>query len=149
MTGKEKCEFLREIRKNMAEANGIPYESRECNFEGDCSGTCPFCEKEAADLLEALKEKEKQGIEIKRDEFSTILLEKGKMNFNDAYEAFAIEADRIDEILKPVGSICCGEEELDYHQRENEEMERLIKELQRPLVGCIREISDFEAKEEI
>jgi hypothetical protein len=65
MKGKDKCEFLREIRKNMAEANGLSYEPHECNYEGDCSGTCPFCEKETADLLAALKEKERQGLEIK------------------------------------------------------------------------------------
>ena len=76
MTGKEKCEFLREIRKNMAEANGIPYEPRECNYEGECSGTCPFCEKEAANLLAALKEKKFQGVEIKTDQYSTMLLNK-------------------------------------------------------------------------
>ena len=103
MTGKEKCEFLREIRKNMAEANGILYESRECNFEGECSGTCPFCEKEAADLLSALKEKERQGIEIKRDELTTMLLDKEKMDFNDAREAFALEAERrMKELERPL-----------------------------------------------
>jgi len=49
MKGKEKCEFLKGVRKRMAEANSIPYEPRECTYEGDCTGTCPFCEKEAAD----------------------------------------------------------------------------------------------------
>lgn len=67
MKGKEKCEFLKGIRKRMAEANGIPYEPRECTFEGDCTGTCPFCEKEAAELLAKLKEKEAEGAVIKTD----------------------------------------------------------------------------------
>ena len=67
MKGKEKCEFLKGIRKRMAEANGIPYEPRECTFEGDCTGTCPFCEKEAAELLTKLKEKEAEGAVIKTD----------------------------------------------------------------------------------
>jgi hypothetical protein len=118
MTGKEKCEFLREIRKNMAEANGILYESRECNFEGECSGTCPFCEKEAADLLSALKEKERQGIEIKRDELTTMLLDKEKMDFNDTCEAVTSE------------------------------VERRMKEQERPLMGDIHEKSYFDPKEE-
>ena len=118
MTGKEKCEFLREIRKNMAQANGIPYEPRECNFEGECSGTCPFCEKEAADLLAALKEKERQGIEIKRDELTTMLLDKEKMDFNDTCEAVTSE------------------------------VERRMKELERPLMGDIDEKSYFDSKEE-
>lgn len=70
MKGKEKCEFLKGIRKRMAEANGIPYEPRECTFEGDCTGTCPFCEKEAAELLAKLKEKEAKGAVIKTGSFS-------------------------------------------------------------------------------
>ena len=141
MTGKDKCEFLREIRKNMAEANGIPYEPRECNYEGDCSGTCPFCEKEAADLLAALKEKERQGVEIKTDVFSTILLEKGKLNFNDAFEALASELERREEMLKPVGRIRCDEKEAELRRRQEEELEqekeRIMKEINRPLMGDI------------
>ena len=58
MTGKEKCEFLKEIRKNMAKENGIIYEPRECHHEGYCTGTCPLCEKEAANILAELKKKQ-------------------------------------------------------------------------------------------
>lgn len=139
MTGKEKCEFLREIRKNMAEANGILYESRECNFEGECSGTCPFCEKEAADLLAALKEKERQGIEIKRDELTTMLLDKEKMDFNDAREAMVSEVERLMEMTESVGIIRRDEEDLESIGRELEERVRRIKELERPLMGDIDE----------
>lgn len=57
MTGKEKCEFLRTIRVNMAAKNGIPYTPKECNHEGDCMGTCPLCEFETKDLMEKLQKK--------------------------------------------------------------------------------------------
>ena len=140
MKGKEKCEFLREIRKNMAEANGISYEPRECNYEGDCTGTCPFCEKEAADLLAALKEKESQGLEIKTDVFSTMLMEKGKIDFDDACEAFVSEAEQTMEMLKPVGRIRYNEEDAESRQRELEEMKRIIEEQKRPLMGDIHYI---------
>jgi hypothetical protein len=53
----------------MAELNGIPYEPRECTYEGDCTGTCPFCEKEAADLMAELKKREAEGVEIQTDDF--------------------------------------------------------------------------------
>jgi hypothetical protein len=69
MKGKDKCEFLKGIRKRMAELNGIPYEPRECTDEGDCTGTCPFCEKEAADLMAELKKREAEGVEIQTDDF--------------------------------------------------------------------------------
>ncbi len=144
MKGKEKCEFLREIRKNMAEANGISYEPRECNYEGDCTGTCPFCEKEAADLLAALREKESQGIDIKTDVFSTMLLEKGKIDFDDACEAFVSEAEQAMEMLKPVGRIRCNEEDAESQQRDLEEMKRIIEEQKRPLMGDIHYIKSEE-----
>lgn len=44
--GKQTCMLLREIRRQIAEANGIDYVTRECRYNGDCSGTCPKCEAE-------------------------------------------------------------------------------------------------------
>lgn len=141
MAGKDKCEFLRVIRKIIAEENGIPYEPRECNYEGDCTGTCPFCEKEAADLLAALKEKESQGIEIKRDVFSTMLLEKGKMDFVDACEAFASEVKRTKELFEPVGRIRCDDEDDESQRRKHEIPDWIIEEENRPLMGDVEIIS--------
>lgn len=77
MKGKEKCEFLKEIRKRMAELNDIPYEPRECTYEGECTGTCPFCEKEAAELMAALKKKEAERAEIKKDDAGILAIELG------------------------------------------------------------------------
>ena len=73
MTGKEKCEFLKEIRKKIAEANGIAYEPRECDHGDECCGTCPFCEQEAVQLLAELK---KRKAEIPVDNSSIETLEK-------------------------------------------------------------------------
>lgn len=58
MTGKEKCEYLKGIRKRMAEAYNIPYEPKECTHESDCNGTCPYCEREAVELMEKIRLKE-------------------------------------------------------------------------------------------
>ena len=44
---KATCETLKNIRKRIAEANGIPYEPHKCTYEGPCKGTCPVCEAEA------------------------------------------------------------------------------------------------------
>lgn len=44
--GKEKCRILKEIRRRIAEANGIEYVTSECRYKGDCAGTCPKCEAE-------------------------------------------------------------------------------------------------------
>lgn len=49
-TGKEKCEILRRIRKDIAERYGLQYTPSECKHQGDCSGTCPKCDAELEDL---------------------------------------------------------------------------------------------------
>lgn len=46
MKGKEKCKALKEIRRQIAEANDIAYVVSECKHQGDCLGTCPKCESE-------------------------------------------------------------------------------------------------------
>ena len=46
MNGKVTCEALKKVRKQIADANGIPYEPVVCNHKGDCRGTCPACEAE-------------------------------------------------------------------------------------------------------
>ncbi len=44
--GKSICKQLKDIRRSIADENGIPLEIPECTYQGECSGTCPQCEKE-------------------------------------------------------------------------------------------------------
>lgn len=44
--GKEICRILKDIRKKIADENGIEFEITECTHKGDCAGTCPKCESE-------------------------------------------------------------------------------------------------------
>ena len=44
--GKIICNTLKQIRLDIARANGIKYAPCECHHEGDCTGTCPACESE-------------------------------------------------------------------------------------------------------
>ena len=44
--GKKICEQLKQIRCDIARNNDIPFETRECQHQGECSGTCPRCEAE-------------------------------------------------------------------------------------------------------
>ncbi len=62
MTGKEKCKLLRQIRQEIADANGIVYIDAVCTYEGDdCLGTCPKCDQEIACLDAELNRKAKNG----------------------------------------------------------------------------------------
>lgn len=44
--GKYICNALKQVRLDIARANGINYAPQECHHEGDCAGTCPACENE-------------------------------------------------------------------------------------------------------
>lgn len=48
--GKQTCKILKEIRRQIAEANDIEFVTSECRYKGDCLGTCPKCEAEGATL---------------------------------------------------------------------------------------------------
>jgi hypothetical protein len=52
--GKSICNVLKTIRKQVADANGIEYEPRECHHQGDCRGTCPACEAEVRYIQQQL-----------------------------------------------------------------------------------------------
>ena len=54
MNGKNKCKALKEIRRQIAEENDIPFIVSECTFQGECTGTCPKCESELRYLEQAL-----------------------------------------------------------------------------------------------
>ncbi len=53
--GKHTCKILKEIRRQIAEANGIEFVTSECRYKGDCLGTCPKCEAEVRYLEQQLR----------------------------------------------------------------------------------------------
>ena len=64
MTGKEKCSILKQLRRELAEANGIIYLTAECTQQEECSGTCPLCEAEIRYLDAELNRLAAEGIPI-------------------------------------------------------------------------------------
>ena len=142
MRGKEKCEFLKGIRKRMAEANGIPYEPRECTYEGECTGTCPFCEKEAVELMAALKKKEAEGAEIKKDDVGILAIELG------INECEGTNEDQSNEIILTgaEGTLTIGD------AGKKKEIEKLKQIEEKPLRGDIptpEELRRIEEKERL
>ena len=84
--GHQKCELLKKIRKNIADANGIPYEISECTHKGPCTGTCPYCEAEAANLRAKLQEKVQAGEKVVIPAVETA-------GFPDPVDLFADDSD--------------------------------------------------------
>lgn len=56
-TGRQKCDLLRSKRQQLAIEYGLDYTPAECHHVGDCSGTCPVCDAELADLQRQLDER--------------------------------------------------------------------------------------------
>jgi len=56
--GKQTCKILKEIRRQIAEANDIEFVTSECRYKGDCLGTCPKCEAEVRYLEQQLRSRQ-------------------------------------------------------------------------------------------
>ena len=63
--GKSTCKLLKSIRQQIADANGISYQPKECQHKGDCAGTCPACEAEIRYLERELKVRKGNGFGMK------------------------------------------------------------------------------------
>ena len=59
--GKRTCKILKEIRRQIAEANDIEYVVEECQYKGDCLGTCPKCGAEVRYLEQQLQQRQLLG----------------------------------------------------------------------------------------
>ena len=59
--GKRTCEILKDVRRKVAQENDIPLAERECTHEGDCRGTCPYCEAEVRYLERELSKRRALG----------------------------------------------------------------------------------------
>lgn len=94
MDGKDKCKLLKDIREKIARENGIEFESEECTFEGECSGTCPKCEEELMSIENEINKKEgkvKDIYELDKSEVNGIFKQgeiqvKFKEDTNEIYE---------------------------------------------------------------
>ena len=72
MNGRDKCELLNEIRQKIALKNNIEFNIEECTYEGDCTGTCPKCERELEYLEMELKNKQYKGEKIELEGIFTL-----------------------------------------------------------------------------
>ena len=63
--GKSTCKLLKDIRQQIADANGISYQPKECHHKGYCAGTCPACEEEIRYLERELKARKGSGFGMK------------------------------------------------------------------------------------
>ena len=83
--GKKTCKILKEIRRQIAEANDIEYVVEECQYKGDCLGTCPKCEAEVRYLEQQLHQRQLLGKAVMVAGISVGLLSLGSCG-NEMYD---------------------------------------------------------------
>ncbi|MEE1062679.1 MAG: energy transducer TonB [Paludibacteraceae bacterium] len=71
--GKQTCDTLKSIRKQIADANDIPYAPIKCSLEGDCLGTCPTCESEIRYIEDQLNIRKMAGKAVKIVGLATVM----------------------------------------------------------------------------
>ena len=114
--GKRKCEFLKSIRKRIADENNIPYTPNCCTHEGDCRGTCPACESEVRYLETQLTVRRLAGEVVKIVGLSSVVslsacsspsapeASSPSTEFEELSEPVEVRADAMDSLRSPVDS---------------------------------------------
>lgn len=97
MTGKEKCNLLKQIRQEIAESNGIVYLTSDCTFEGPCTGTCPKCDAEIRYLEGEINRLASEGTSITLSALSASVIDNYQSTemtvSNDMYSENQVEED--------------------------------------------------------
>ena len=105
--GKETCRILKDIRRQIAEANDIEFITSECRYQGDCLGTCPKCEAEVRYLEQQLSARHSAGKAIALAGISAGLFmascSSNSINSNSDGDEILLEEDIeiIDSIINP------------------------------------------------
>ena len=92
--GKKTCRILKEIRRQIAEANDIEYVVEECQYKGDCLGTCPKCEAEVRYLERQLQQRQLLGKAVMLTGVSASLFTLGSCG-NEMYDHMNNQEDGV------------------------------------------------------
>ena len=107
--GKETCRILKEIRRQIADANDIEYITSECRFQGDCLGTCPKCEAEVQYLEQQLSARHAAGKAIALAGISAGLLFSSATSFTsesqEIKQSQSVQSSSCDKVYPIVGEV--------------------------------------------
>ncbi|MBR2103194.1 MAG: hypothetical protein IJ928_10685 [Prevotella sp.] len=98
--GKAICKTLKEIRLQVALANGIDYRPAKCDNENECSGTCPQCDREVRYLEHQLTLHRRLGKAIQLAGLGVSLAALTACHTTKKYEMLAGVVDRPAEHIK-------------------------------------------------
>lgn len=100
--GKRTCEVLKDVRRRVAQENDIPLTEHECTYEGECRGTCPYCESEVRYLEQELQRRLSLGkaITVAGIAVSSLVMS-GCHNSNTALMGDVVASDSTEEASTP------------------------------------------------
>ena len=96
---------MENVRKEIAESNGIVYLTSECTFEGECRGTCPKCDAEIRYLDNELQEKAVRGEKITLAGLSLSTFEQTVDTNNSADTQLSDIIDSTNECIPTMGIV--------------------------------------------
>ena len=64
MNGRQKCEIVNQIRKKVADNNGIDFEISECTLNTNCSRRCEKTDSELEYLESELEKRQSEGVKL-------------------------------------------------------------------------------------
>ena len=98
---KETCRILKDIRRQIAEANDIEFITSKCRYQGDCLGTCPKCEAEVQYLEQQLSARHAAGKTIALASISAGLIALSSCS------SCSVQNNNNDKHLRLTGSVPC------------------------------------------
>lgn len=107
--GKQTCKILKEIRRQIAEANNIEYVTSECRYKGDCHGTCPKCEAEVRYLEQQLRKRQLMGKAVVLAGLSSGMIlfsgcgDTSNQKADDSYRLQGEPTEIVEEDIEPIG----------------------------------------------
>ncbi len=116
--GKQTCKILKEIRRQIAEANDIEFVTSECRYKGDCLGTCPKCEAEVRYLEQQLRSRQLMGKAVVLAGLSA-----GMIAFSGCVNSSNQTTEHIDTLQEEQTELLLGAMILDVDEEEEGEIE--------------------------
>lgn len=121
LIGKEICKTLKEIRKKIADENQIEYNPSQCNFLGECQGTCPKCESELRYIEQELLKRQKANKKI-------VLAGVAGLTLSSLSSCFGLQMQGDDVGLPPYRDTIEQENDTISQAALQEEFERALKQ---------------------
>lgn len=144
--GKQTCKILKDIRRQIAEANDIEFVTSECRYKGDCLGTCPKCEAEVRYLEQQLRKRQLMGKAVVLAGLSA-----GMIAFSGCGSPSSQASDDSDTLQSESTELLQGAMILDCEEEEEGEIEAVDSVFDNSGVkeGEISSIPDVEMSDEL